>query len=275
MKAQKAAAVCLLAGCIAYLFPAWPSHRAAAAEEAETIIAAETVAADADGHFTANILLEKLPETGLCAAEFAIAYDTAALTITNVKLLYDTGAQKQETLANPGLAGTVFSYEKRDGAIWVRWATALTQEYADYWLREERPFFSVSGTLTDAVSAGTSTELRIVPANGESADAQITAGYLDADDNAHYCRTAVRSGAVWRPIDETGATMYGDLNLDGTVSVADAVMLHQVIAEELALSAAAYANADCEFDGLLTMGDVTLMLRYLNQMTGDTALGAH
>lgn len=275
MKAQKAAVICTLAGCFAYQISALTALPAAAVaeEEPDAVFSAETVAADMDGHFTAAVSLAKLPETGLCAAEFAIAYDAAALTITDVTLLYDTGAQKAEDRIHPDFSGTVFSYELRDGLLWVRWATALLD--ASYWLREERPLLAVSGVLSDSVPTGIGTELRIVPAEGGTAEAEITAGYLDAENTAHYCKTAAQNGAVWRAIDETGATMYGDIDLDGQLAVADAVMLHRVIAEELALSAAAYANADCEFDGLLTLGDVTLILRYLNQTAGDTALGAH
>ena len=116
---------------------------------------------------------------------------------------------------------------------------------------------------------------KIVPAAGETAQAEIAAGYVDADGKAHYCNTSVTHGAVWKPIDETGATMYGDLNLDGQRTVSDAVMMHRALAEELALSAAGYANADCEFDGLLTIADVMLLLRYLSSEKPDAAvLGA-
>lgn len=274
MKAQKAAVICMLAGCMAHTFSAAAAFGAAAAEaEPEVILAADTVASDADGHFTAAVSLEKLPEKGICAAEFQVAFDPAALRITKVDLQYDTGAQQAESRVHPDLEGTVFSYEIRENTVWVRFATALADP--DFWLSEERVFFTLSGTLKEVFPTGTGTELRIVPAAGESEQSELTAGYLEDDGTAHYCQTLGRSGAVWRAIDETGATMYGDIDLDGTRSVADAVLMHRAIGEELALSAAAYANADCEFDGLLTLGDVTLMLRYLNQMAEDTALGAH
>ena len=97
---------------------------------------------------------------------------------------------------------------------------------------------------------------------------------MDADGTTHYCKTNVQNGTVWKPIDETGATMYGDIDLDGKRTLADAVLMHRAIAEELALSAAAYANADCESDGLLTMSDVSLMLRLLNQDIEDNVHGA-
>ena len=270
MKAQKAAAG-VLAFCMAYSPSAVQLSRAAAAEEALTAIAVDTAVADGNGAFTATVYLNQLPETGLCAAEFAIAYDAAALSITDVKLLYDTGAQNAEDFAK--LEQPVFSYEDQDGRLWIRWGTGLMN--ADYWLKEEQAFFTVSGTLSEDMPAGTRTELRLVPAAGETAQAEIAAGYVDADGKAHYCKTTVTHGAVWKPIDETGATMYGDLNLDGQRTVSDAVMMHRALAEGLALSAAGYANADCEFDGLLTIADVMLLLRYLQSENPDAAvLGA-
>ncbi len=269
MKAQKAAAAVMAAGFMAYSGSGTACLQANAAEkEPVTALVLERTAADTDGHFETTLSLDELPETGLCALEFAIAYDTAALGITDVKLLYDTGAQKAEVRANPKLAGTVFQFEVRDGLLWIRWATALD---AEYWLRTEQAFFKVEGRLRDEMPKGSSTELKLVSAAGDAADAVIAAGYLDADGTTHSCETVVRNGTVWKPIDETGATMYGDIDLDGRRTVADAVLMHRAIAEELALSAAAYANADCETDGMLTMSDVSLMLRIMEHDREDSA----
>ena len=272
MKAQKAAAAGLLAGCLAYSSCADTFRHVHAAEEPAAALSVETAVAAADGTFTAAVSLDRLPDSGLCAAEFAIAYDAAALSITDVTLCYDTGAQDAETFLDPGLAGTVFQYEDRGGLLWVRWATAL--ENTDYWLKEERVLMTFSGTLAEETTPGARTALTLVPADG-SEDAEIAAGWMDADGTAHYCSVTVTHGAVCMPIDETGATMYGDINLDGTRTVSDAVLLHRVIAQEVSLSAAAYANADCEFDGLLTIGDVTLMLQFLAGETDAVALGKH
>ena len=269
MKAQKAAAG-VLAFCMAYSPSAVSFSRAAAAEEALTAITVNTVVADGNGAFTATVYLSQLPDTGLCATEFALAYDAAALSITDVKLLYDTGAQNAEDFAK--LEQPVFSYEDRGGLLWVRWGTGLMN--ADYWLKEEQAFFTVSGTLAEKMPAGTRTELKLVPAAGETAKAEIAAGYVDADGNAHYCKTSVTHGAVWKPIDETGATMYGDIDLDGQRTVSDAVLMHRALAEELALSAAGYANADCEFDGVLTLADERLLLQCLLKGTEAVPLGA-
>ena len=89
------------------------------------------------------------------------------------------------------------------------------------------------------------------------------------------CETRLTNGGVFVLLDETGATRYGDINLDGDITTADAILLYRVLAEQSAISAAAYANADCEFDGVLTIADVSLMLRVINGDLEAKALGAH
>ncbi len=270
MKARKAAAVGKFAVSAVLSFLAFTQQGAYARASEElpaAAISVQSVAAEQDGTFSAEVCLDELPESGLCALEFAIAYDAAALRITKAELLYDTGAQEAESRIQPGLT-EVFSSESSEGLMQIRWGTAL--EIPDYWLREERALLRLSGEVTDAMRPGTSGELRIIPANviledgTEQPGRQIAAGYLDAEGNAYRCDVSQRNGAVWKPDPITGATMYGDLNFDGSCTVSDAILLMKVIAEEGNLCAAAYANADCEADGMLTMADMTLMLQTLS-----------
>ena len=274
MKAQKAAA-CLIAGCLAQSICFGNAGRVYGYEgSTQAAITVGTTAAEADGSFTVDVYLEELPEDGLSALDFAIMYDAAALSITGAELLYDTGAQAAQQRAYPELAERVFTCDDDAAGLYgVRWVTVL--ENPDYWLTEEQPFFRLRGVLKADMPAGTRAELRIVPPDGPDSGTEIPAGYIGPDDAVHRFAVKTTDGAVWKPIDETGATMYGDVNLDGEIAVSDAVMLHRAIAEELALSAAAYANADCEFDGMLTLRDISLMLRFLTEEAGDVVLGAH
>gem|GEM_PF-749062 len=254
--------------------------RAAENPDTETAaITVNTVAADTNGTFTATVYLDELPDTGLCALDFAIAYDSAVLTISDVELLYDTGAEAAEILVNPDFAGTVFTYEDIGGELRIRWATGLRNR--DYWLCEEQAFFTVSGTFSEQAEPGCCETLRIVPATRETytgsgeINTVIVAGYLDDEGNSHNCETRLKDGAVWNPLDETGATMYGDINLDGQITTSDAVFMHRALSEQDALCAASYANADCEFDRVFSIADVTLMLRVLKGEQEVSALGAH
>lgn len=240
--------------------------------EGKVRIAVQTVVTPAqESRFDAVISLEELPDGGISAVEFAVAYDAAVLSIHDVELLYDTGADEAEALVNPDLAGSVFSYEDTGGEIRIRWATALVSP--EYWLRETRAFLCVHGEFSSEAAAGAMSALEVVP-YGSNQEA-VVAGRLDEEGNIRSFTTEAQSGSVRRSVDETGATMYGDTDFDGARSVADAVLLQRVIAEEEALSAAAYANADCAFDGELTIADVTLLLSFLSEKAGAEALGAH
>lgn len=280
MKAQKAAGgiafSCVTAIAAGVCAAAWSLTQgfgqAVGAEEADApdvaAIAVETTVADADGSFTATVSLEELPASGICALEFALAYDQAVLTINGVELLYDTGADAAEALVDPALAGTVFRCRDVGGELQIRWATALLDR--DYWLSETRAFFTVSGTLRQPTEPGCSTTLAIVPASGgdggTDSNARIVAGYLDADGTPHSCETRLTDGMIWTVLDETGATMYGDLDMNGVCTVSDAVLLHRLLAEQdpKLLCAAAYANADCESDGVLSIADAAWLLRRLD-----------
>lgn len=248
--------------------------------DAENVaLTVETVVLDQAGDFTATVFLDELPDSGINALDFAIAYDPAVLSIDTVELLYDTGAEKAEMLVDPKFKGTVFTTEDVDGELRVRWATALVNR--DYWLREEQAFFTLHGHLSNDSGPGSYSPLAIVPASRETSQGSgiintvIYAGYLDEEGNSHMCETKLQSGAVWVVLDETGALMYGDINTDGEITAADAVLLYRVLAEQATLGAAAYANADCEFDGALTIADVSLMREVLMGDLDAKALGAH
>ena len=237
---------------------------AEAEEDPEVVgLTVERTASDTAGNFTVNVYLDELPETGLAAADFAIAYDAAAISISDVTLLYDTGADDAEAAMEPRLKGTVFTYENAEGELRVRWATILDQ---DYWLRETRAFFSVRGRVDpETVKPGTKTDLRIVPAHRPEAGDQpiVAAGYMDTEGTVYLYETRLTDGAVWMPFNDAGLTRYGDIDLDGTLTIADAVLLQRAVTEDAALCAAAYANADCDPDGELTIADVTLILQAL------------
>jgi hypothetical protein len=279
MKAQKAVGGFFAVSVAAAALLSRTGFIAECADAAETPqyagFSVERTGADKDGVFTVDVYLDNVPESGLAAVDFAIAYDPAAVTVSNVTLLYDTGADAAEAAMDPKLKGTVFTYEKTEGELQIRWATVLDREY---WLKENRAFFSVRGKVnTDAVEPGSKTDLRITPAHREGAGGQptVTAGYMDEKGTPVTFETRLSDGAVWMPVNDEGATMYGDVDLDGTLSVADAVLLGRAVAEDKALCAAAYANADCEFDGELTITDVTLILQVLSDEADAAALGAH
>ena len=59
--------------------------------------------------------------------------------------------------------------------------------------------------------------------------------------------------------------MQGDINGDGRFTVADAVLLSRVLAEQSGINADAvrFSEADCSGDGFADVDDLRLMLRLL------------
>ena len=59
------------------------------------------------------------------------------------------------------------------------------------------------------------------------------------------------------------ASGYGDINTDGKMTISDAIMLSRYVAEDtsLTLDDAALANADANYDGIVTAADCTSILR--------------
>ena len=55
----------------------------------------------------------------------------------------------------------------------------------------------------------------------------------------------------------------GDANLDGDVTIADAVVLNKYLVGSATLSESAQKNADCDKDGNITSSDTLTILKYV------------
>ena len=71
------------------------------------------------------------------------------------------------------------------------------------------------------------------------------------------------------PSSETGeetsleSLKFGDINLDGDVTIADAILLNKYLVGSVTLSEASQKNADCDKDGKLTSSDTLVILDYV------------
>ena len=62
------------------------------------------------------------------------------------------------------------------------------------------------------------------------------------------------------------ATLTGDVDLNGAVTITDAVLLMRLVNEDSAVPVAySWANADTDSDGMLTIADVTTLLQALSE----------
>ena len=57
--------------------------------------------------------------------------------------------------------------------------------------------------------------------------------------------------------------LYGDVNLDGTISLSDAVLLNKRAADMVTFSEQVSANADCNTDGEVNGADAIVLLQFL------------
>ena len=56
---------------------------------------------------------------------------------------------------------------------------------------------------------------------------------------------------------------FGDINLDGDVTIADAILLNKYLVGSVTLSEASQKNADCDKDGKFTSSDTLVILDYV------------
>ena len=75
--------------------------------------------------------------------------------------------------------------------------------------------------------------------------------------------TTTTTSQQTEPIDPIEATLCGDVNQDGEVSLADAVILNKAVAGQVNLNEQAKANADCKKDNILSSDDSMTLLQFL------------
>lgn len=92
-----------------------------------------------------------------------------------------------------------------------------------------------------------------------AADTQTTT----AETTAAPAETVQSSVAVVGVADPTYASIYGDVNCDGTVDAADAVLLQKYLNGCVFLNYTQLSNADCQRDNILDTTDVTVIMQYL------------
>ena len=63
--------------------------------------------------------------------------------------------------------------------------------------------------------------------------------------------------------DPNYASIYGDVNCDGTVDATDAVLLQKYLSGGVFLNYTQLSNADCQRDDILDATDVTVIMQYL------------
>ncbi len=237
--------------------------------------------------FELTLDMANIPETGINGCDFGISYDASLVTVTDVTL----GSLAKDVSAVENELDDPFKVNIEDGVINVMYALGTTD--ASYYLAGSGTFLTIAGTVSEDAAAGAKSEFNVVPVDRAttpgSADtnASVIFGFMAEDGATTIYEPTVTSGYVevtgsatsgdTEATEDIGeADMYGDVNLDGDINVADVVSLNMYLLNSTAspLSEEAKANADCLRDNALTTADSSLIMNYVAMMITADKLGA-
>ena len=204
---------------------------------AETTTAAETTTTTAAASGTDGF-----------SERYAGSYQVTA-SVLNVRSTPSTSGAKVGVLPN-GAQVTVTSANGSWAAVSYNGISGYCS--MDYLQLKEAATTTV--TTTDTTAEETTTETEAVTT---TAAPETTAGETTTEVTV---QTDVTTSDISDP---TFATLYGDVNCDGKVSAADAVLLQKYLNGSVYLNCAQLANADCQRDGMLDSTDITVILQYL------------
>ena len=193
-----------------------------------------------------------------------------------------------------------FDYYVTDNQICALWATGLDD--SSYWIKDDGVYMTISGTVKENVEAGTKIKFDVVPVERETypgsgtMNTDIILGYYDGSGDPVIYNVEVESGIITvegketnKPTEteptetepteteptETEPTttdeelpsdfepLYGDVNLDGDVSITDVVEFNKFIVGATEFNAMQKVNADAYYDGKLNMQDNMHIASYL------------
>ena len=227
-----------------------------------------------DGKFSVDVKLTSVPTGGIAALEFAVGFDSSALTITGVTAgsIADTGAAAEELKLNADLASTMVSgssyscldYAVLSDQVSVSWVTAMTD--TKYWLKSAGTLCTITGTVKSGVADGTY-PLTVEAINRETysgSGVYNTKVYFaagDADLKTTYYTEAKKDGAVI--VGSQGGTEYlfGDINKDGKINVQDVAKLAKAAIGQVTLTADEMKLGDLNGDGKINVQDVAKLAK--------------
>ena len=274
----------------------------ASAANAVTLKVGEATA-QASESFTVDVSVKDVPATKINVLDFALSYDSSALTIESVKLgpAGDTASGDSTASEAPILSSKITT-----NAVNISWSTGLDSAS---WIAEEGVVFTITGTVNaDAADGKYPIQIQPIdretyPGSGEK-NSKVLVGYVYGTDSATYevnaedgfvevtskgettttttvttdselpgtsttttTSTTAKPGSDTNPVDPD--VLYGDVNVDGKVSLVDAVMLNKAVADVVTLGDAARANADCNVDKEINGTDAIILLQFLSHIIDE------
>ena len=269
---------------------------AIAADETVQISASKTNA-EAGKEFTVDVSLSDIPSTGLQCCNFAIKYDSKVLKITDIKAGALAGSVSGDSSSSmlPN-----FGNYSQEGLISVAWSTSVDD--SSKWLKGEGVFCTISGTVASGVADGTVSEISIVPTDRETysgsgvKNTEFDCGYLKDGAKVSYkvkanagsvtvgtktettttttaTTTAAPTTQATTTVTTAGTTeggstlevsLKGDANVDGKVTIADAVAILQSIAnkDKYELKPQGKVNGDVDGTAGITANDALTIQKF-------------
>ena len=271
----------------------------ASAANAVTLKVGEATA-QASESFTVDVSVKDVPATKINVLDFALSYDSSALTIESVKLgpAGDTASGDSTASEAPILSSKITT-----NAVNISWSTGLDSAS---WITEEGVVFTITGTVNaDAADGKYPIQIQPIdretyPGSGEK-NSKVLVGYVYGTDSATYevnavdgfvevtskgettttttvttdseqpgTSTTTTASTAAKPGSDTNPdVLYGDVNVDGKVSLVDAVMLNKAVADVVTLGDAARANADCNVDKEINGTDAIILLQFLSHIIDE------
>lgn len=115
-------------------------------------------------------------------------------------------------------------------------------------------------TTETETSETTETTVQTTEETTETTEATETTTVDTTTESSVTSTTAVRTDVI---VNSAYASIYGDVNCDGAVTVADAVLLHKYLVGAVTLNVEQIANSDCSYDSVLSTKDVTVIMQHL------------
>ncbi|MBQ5334371.1 MAG: hypothetical protein J6Z45_00320 [Oscillospiraceae bacterium] len=154
----------------------------------------------------------------------------------------------------------------------IVWSTGLTD--SSKWIKSDGVLATLTGKVSSSAAQGSVADLKVSavkrPNYPDGADnTSIIFSGVGESSSSDYTAAATNGkitiGSNTTSSEPTPAK-YGDVDCNGEVKIADAVLLARYVAEDqVTVTAQGKINADCydEGDGKITSGDIGSLLKYL------------
>lgn len=265
-----------------------------AAFSAQGAFAADTVTITADKvevaageTFTMNVSLSGVPAAGISVCEFALTYDTEWVTVTGVTVgaIADNGVDSAEPIEG----ATAFDVDySTAGVINASYITGLDD--SAYWITEDGVFMTITGTVDSTAVEGDTTEFVLGAIQRQTSEGsgvtndEIAIGNISADYTVTQFDVTTSNGSVTvagngqtettEPSSTEGNYLAGDVNLDGSVSIVDVVMLNKAVMGVETLNDQQKKNGEVDGDAsALGAGDSLTILKHLVDLIPELPLG--